>query len=45
MKPLALITGGHTGIGFGIAQELVKANFAIALISETPVKDKSVQFH
>ena len=44
MKPLALITGGHTGIGFGIAQELVKANFAIALISETPVKDESVQF-
>ena len=44
MKPLALITGGHTGIGFGIAQELVKANFAIALISETPVKDQSVQF-
>ena len=44
MKPLALITGGHTGIGFGIAQELVKANFAIALISETPVKDESFQF-
>ena len=44
IKPLALITGGHTGIGFGIAKELIQANFRIAIISETAVKDKSVQF-
>ena len=44
IKPLAVITGGHTGIGFGIAKELIRANFTIALISETGVKDKSVQF-
>ncbi len=35
MKPLALITGGHTGIGLGIARKLNKAGFAIALLAES----------
>ena len=31
MKPVALITGGSRGIGFGIAQELVKEEYRVAI--------------
>jgi NAD(P)-dependent dehydrogenase (short-subunit alcohol dehydrogenase family) len=43
MKSLALITGGHTGIGLGIARELSNAGFAIALVAENPVEHDTVQ--
>lgn len=33
MKPIALITGGQRGIGFGIAEALVGAGFHVALAS------------
>jgi NAD(P)-dependent dehydrogenase (short-subunit alcohol dehydrogenase family) len=38
MKPVALITGGSRGIGFGIAQQLANAGFDIAI---NGVRDKS----
>lgn len=43
MNPLALITGGHTGIGLGIARELNRAGYAIALVAESPIELGSVQ--
>jgi NAD(P)-dependent dehydrogenase (short-subunit alcohol dehydrogenase family) len=43
MKPLALITGGHTGIGLGIARELCNAGFAVALVAESPIGLDTVQ--
>lgn len=43
MKQLALITGGHTGIGLGIARELSNAGFAIALLAECPMEQDTVQ--
>jgi NAD(P)-dependent dehydrogenase (short-subunit alcohol dehydrogenase family) len=30
-KPIALVTGGSRGIGLGIAQELAKSGFEIAI--------------
>ena len=43
MKPLVLITGGQKGIGFGIAKELVSAEYTLALISEFPDNSDTVQ--
>lgn len=42
MKGAALITGGQQGIGFGIAEVLAKAGFALAIVSERPETDESV---
>ena len=42
MKPVALITGGQQGIGFGIAQALTKAGFAVALASRSAKEDPAV---
>ncbi len=42
MKPVALITGGQQGIGLGIAEALVKAGFAVALVSERPAEEPAV---
>jgi NAD(P)-dependent dehydrogenase (short-subunit alcohol dehydrogenase family) len=36
MSRIALITGGQQGIGFGIAEALTGAGFAVALASEIP---------
>jgi NAD(P)-dependent dehydrogenase (short-subunit alcohol dehydrogenase family) len=43
MKPLALITGGQQGIGFGIAQTLADAGFALALAAQYPEDETVVQ--
>ena len=43
MKPLALITGGHTGIGLGIARALDDAGFALALVAENPAEHATVR--
>ena len=43
MQPLALITGGHTGIGLGIARELGNAGFTLALVAENPTEQDTVQ--
>ena len=43
MKPLALITGGHTGIGLGIARELNNAGYLLALVAENPFEQDTVQ--
>ena len=43
MKPLALITGGHTGIGLGIARELSNAGFAVPMVAESPIEQEAVQ--
>jgi len=43
MKPLVLITGGHTGIGLGIARELANAGYALALVAESATDCKSVR--
>lgn len=43
MKQLALITGGHTGIGLGIARQLSNAGLAIALVAENPPEHDTVQ--
>lgn len=42
MKPLVLITGGHTGIGLGIARQLVAEGYALALVAETSPTHDSV---
>ena len=42
MKPVALITGGQRGIGFGIAQSLRDAGYNLALTSERPPDDTEV---
>jgi NAD(P)-dependent dehydrogenase (short-subunit alcohol dehydrogenase family) len=42
MKPVALITGGQQGIGFGIAKALTEAGFAVALVSERAEGDPAV---
>jgi NAD(P)-dependent dehydrogenase (short-subunit alcohol dehydrogenase family) len=34
MTRVALVTGGQQGIGFGVAEALVKAGFAVALVAE-----------
>ena len=31
MKPVALITGGSRGIGFGIAKSMLKAGYSLAI--------------
>ncbi len=40
---LALITGGQQGIGFGVAQALVRAGFQVALVAEQPETAHRVQ--
>lgn len=42
MKPVALITGGQQGIGFGIAEALADAGFALALASRSAPDDPGV---
>ena len=41
--PVGLITGGHQGIGLGIARALRKAGFRMALVSEQPAEAPAVQ--
>jgi NAD(P)-dependent dehydrogenase (short-subunit alcohol dehydrogenase family) len=43
MKPLALITGGQQGIGFGIAQALADAGYALALAAQYPEDEPVVR--
>lgn len=43
MKPLALITGGHTGIGLGIARELGNAGYSLALVAESSIDSDTVR--
>jgi NAD(P)-dependent dehydrogenase (short-subunit alcohol dehydrogenase family) len=43
MKPVALITGGQQGIGFGIAKALAADGFAVALASQLAQDDPAVQ--
>ncbi|MGC6411544.1 MAG: 3-ketoacyl-ACP reductase [Candidatus Puniceispirillaceae bacterium] len=43
MKPLALITGGQRGIGFGIANALKVAGFNIAILAEQADTTSEVQ--
>lgn len=38
MKPVALITGGSRGIGFGIAQALIKEGYLVAINGIRPAK-------
>jgi NAD(P)-dependent dehydrogenase (short-subunit alcohol dehydrogenase family) len=42
MSPLALITGGQQGIGFGIAEALVAAGFRVALVAEVAQESEVV---
>ncbi|MEX3010733.1 3-ketoacyl-ACP reductase [Hoeflea sp. TYP-13] len=42
MKPVALITGGQQGIGFGVADALAEAGFALALASRSAPDDPGV---
>lgn len=42
MKPVALITGGQQGIGFGVAEVLAGAGFALAMASQSAPDDPSV---
>lgn len=41
-KPLALVTGGQRGIGFGIAQKLVNDGYRLALMAERPTDHPEV---
>lgn len=41
--PLALITGGQQGIGFGIAKALVETGFRVALASRSSPQETAVQ--
>lgn len=43
MTRRALITGGQQGIGLGIAQALIDAGFAVALVAELPPEHDTVQ--
>lgn len=43
MTRRALITGGQQGIGLGIAQALIDAGFAVALVAELPPDHDTVQ--
>lgn len=43
MKPVALITGGQRGIGFGIATKLIEQGFAVALTGSSPNNSEAVQ--
>ncbi len=42
MKPVALVTGGQQGIGFGIAAALAGAGFAVALASRSEPDSEAV---
>ncbi len=42
MKPVALITGGQRGIGFGIARALAAEGYRVAIAAEAPADDKAV---
>jgi NAD(P)-dependent dehydrogenase (short-subunit alcohol dehydrogenase family) len=43
MSPVALITGGHRGIGRGIAEALLAAGHQVALAAERPAEDGEVR--
>jgi NAD(P)-dependent dehydrogenase (short-subunit alcohol dehydrogenase family) len=43
MKPVALVTGGQQGIGFGIAEALAGAGFALAIAAERAPDDPAVR--
>jgi NAD(P)-dependent dehydrogenase (short-subunit alcohol dehydrogenase family) len=43
MKPVALVTGGQQGIGFGIAAALVGAGYAVALVAEQAAETDPVR--
>lgn len=45
MKPLALVTGGQQGIGFGIAQTLARQGFRLAIASLPPDAEAAEALH
>lgn len=42
MEPVALITGGQRGIGFGVARALAAEGYRVAMSAEVPADDRSV---